>query len=130
MTTRDLLDELRQRVLGLALATAEGASAVDLAAGHWVSTPERAELPRGASLAQMPLHRTDPCVPTVGSVVAAGECGAMDFAADSVVTSSKLGCCRSVEDSCDGAELGKCGGPPGSRSRHLGIKSPLLFRMS
>jgi hypothetical protein len=27
------------------------------------------------------------------------------------------------------SELG-CGGPPGSRSRHLGIKSPLLFRMS
>ena len=93
-----------------------------LAAGHRVSVRKDVELPGRPSLANMPLHRTDHFVPTVGGALAVGACGAIHFVADSVAASSKLACHGFVQDPCGGAELGKCGGPPGSRSRHLGIK--------
>ena len=123
MCAGDLLDELGKGVLGVALAAAEGRGAVDLAAGHGISTRERAKLPGCPSLAQMPLHRCDSCIPTVASAEVVAVSASAEVAASSVAASSNSRSAASTGGAQNRPDLVGSGGAGRDRTCDRGIMS-------
>ena len=114
----DLLDESGKGILGFALAASVRARSIDLATRDGIVSGEGSKLPAVATLAQVPSHWFSVAKFTTVDLA---------HAPRGVAGSSKRELTCAAQNA---SELDERGGPPGSRSRHLGIKSPLLFRMS